>query len=315
MTHAWKQTIEINEDIASQVISAQHQIDIESIQLLDSGWDNVVYLVNKTLVFRFPRREFGLDCIANEITFLPFIKAHVSFPLSSPKWIGKPSLQYLYQYAGYEMLMGHALSDQDPSLIDSVPFAKVLAHWLRELHQIPVTLSQIEAVKGGYEWKVDVAHRLTRAKDNLNKYEQYYNDAGLHRELLIQTIKIMESWHFTPAKQCFVHGDLYARHIIVDDGNMPKGIIDWGDIHIGHPGIDLAIGLIFTPEVFQQFLSSYGAIDEEAYRILLFHCFCHGMSFLPYAFEQNKESLMGWATIVLHRVVDEIQSHFDIKEV
>ena len=315
MTHAWKQTIEINESIASQVISAQHQIDIECIELLDSGWDNVVYLVNKTFIFRFPRREFGLDCIANEITFLPFIKEHVSFPLSSPNWVGKPSSQYPYPYAGYEMLKGLALSDQPPVLIDSAPFAKVLAHWLRELHQLPVTLAQIEAVKGEYEWKVNVFHRLTGVKDNLTKYGKYYDDAGLHRERLLQTIKIMESWNFTPSKRCFVHGDLYARHIIVDDQSMPKGIIDWGDIHIGHPGIDLAVGMIFTPEVFQEFLSSYGAIDEETHRILLFHCFCHGMSFLPYTFEQNKANLTGWATIVLHRVMDEIHENFGVKGV
>ena len=89
MTHAWKQTIKINEEIASQVISDQHNIKIDSIDLLDSGWDNVVYLVNRHYIFRFPRREFGLDCIANEITLLPFIKEHVSFSLSSPTWIGK----------------------------------------------------------------------------------------------------------------------------------------------------------------------------------------------------------------------------------
>ena len=213
------------------------------------------------------------------------------------------------------MLIGYALSDSASFLIDSKQFAKVLACWLRELHHLPVTSVHIQSVKGEYEWKVNVLHRLTGAKDNLAKYEKYYQDAGLNYEILLQTIQYMESWRFQPSKRCFVHGDLYARHIIVNNQLMPIGIIDWGDIHIGHPGIDLAVGMIFTPKVFQEFLASYGAIDEETYRILLFHSFCHSMSFLPYAFEQNKENLMGWATIVLKRTVNEINTHFGVKGV
>jgi hypothetical protein len=46
MPHACKQTIHINEDIAAKLLKQQHQLKVDSILHLDSGWDNVVYLVN-----------------------------------------------------------------------------------------------------------------------------------------------------------------------------------------------------------------------------------------------------------------------------
>lgn len=306
MSHAWHQTIDINEEIASKFITSQHNMHIQSIQALDAGWDNVVYLINNDLVFRFPRREFGLTCMENEIIFLPIIKQHVSFPLSAPEWIGKPSPLYPYPYAGYKILSGKALSDQEPQLIHDKQFAKTIAHWLKELHQIPIKPAYIETMEGEYEWKVNVEHRTHLCKVNIAQYEKFYVDAGLDLKCLLQIISHLEKWNFLPQKRCFVHGDLYSRHIIVNEKMQPTGIIDWGDIHIGHPGIDLAVGMIFTQETFHTFLASYGEIDEETYRITLFHSFCHSMSFLPYAFEQNKNNLMKWATIVLQRVIDEI---------
>ena len=37
----------------------------------------------------------------------------------------------------------------------------------------------------------------------------------------------------------FVHGDLYSRHLLVDDAGRPCGVIDWGDCHVGDPAVDL----------------------------------------------------------------------------
>jgi len=87
----------------------------------------------------------------------------------------------------------------------------------------------------------------------------------------------------------------------------PTGLIDWGDTHIGHPGIDLAVGMIFTEETFQIFLNAYGDIDNETINLLLFHAFCHHMSFLPYTCEQNRSHLKQWTSMVLARVIDEIR--------
>jgi Ser/Thr protein kinase RdoA (MazF antagonist) len=52
----------------------------------------------------------------------------------------------------------------------------------------------------------------------------------------------------SPARLTIVHGDLYARHVLVDERGALSGVIDWGDIHLGDPAIDLAIAhLVLRP--------------------------------------------------------------------
>lgn len=41
-------------------------------------------------------------------------------------------------------------------------------------------------------------------------------------------------------KKKVLHGDLYARHLLIQNGKI-AGIIDWGDMHIGDVAVDLAI--------------------------------------------------------------------------
>jgi hypothetical protein len=87
MPPLWKQTINITENKVCELIEAQHHIRVHSINLLDEGWDNLVYLINSNLIFRFPRREQGVIPIENEIALLPIITKYVSFSLSCPEEI------------------------------------------------------------------------------------------------------------------------------------------------------------------------------------------------------------------------------------
>ena len=40
---------------------------------IGAGWDNSVYLINSTFVFRFPRRAIAVPLIATEISLLPWL--------------------------------------------------------------------------------------------------------------------------------------------------------------------------------------------------------------------------------------------------
>jgi len=309
MTHKWEQTITINEDIARELIENQQRIDVESIQLLDEGWDNLVYLVNQNLIFRFPRRELGVSCMENEILLLPCITKQVSFPLSNPEWIGEPSDLYPYPYGGYKMLPGKPLCDATDSLIDNVDFAVMLATWLNELHSLKVNDNHISLIKGDQSWRLDVNHRIARCHENLEHYQEYFLQAGFENKQLIYLIEKLSSFKFRSLNKSYLHGDLYCRHVIVDTTHfLPTGLIDWGDVHISHPGIDLAIGMIFTRPTLERFLNAYGNVDEELIHVMVFHSFCHSMSFLPYAFQQDKKPLKQWATLVLQRAMDEIKT-------
>ena len=307
MTHPWNQSIDISEKKTKELIESQHAIAVQSIQTLDEGWDNIVYLVNETLIFRFPRREVGIFCMENEIALLPHIASQVSFPLSVPQWIGEPSALYPYPFTGYPIISGQPVADITQSFIANTQFATTLGQWLAELHAIPVTKDYAALIKGDQGWRYNANDRMSRCKENLIRYETYFLELGFDKKILLETIASLPRLTFKEDRKAFLHGDLYSRHVIVNPETFePSGLIDWGDVHIGHPGIDLEIGMILTEEAFQVFLQAYGGIDSNTYNLLLFRTFCRHVSFLPYACEKNRPHLKRWAAIVLARAVDEI---------
>lgn len=300
MTEPWKQTIEIDENIARLAIENVCHLSVKKIQTLNAGWDNIVFEVNDDLIFRFPRRELGLICMENEIALLPFIQKKLSYTISAPQWIGRASSDYPYPFAGYQKLQGDAVCEAFHHLIDDQQFAKTLAQFLKELHQVPINPNI--PVKGAYEWKLDPVHRL-KSIHYFEQYPDYFAKAGISKAKIEAVVDKITHFKFDSSTSCYVHGDLYARHVMVKN-NQPYGLIDFGDIHIGHPGIDFAISLILTPRAMDEFLRIYPYPDEASKNIMLMHAFCHGLAFFPYAYREQNEDLINWANLVLHRVID-----------
>ncbi len=307
MTHRWNQTILIDENTIKNLIESQHKISVESIKLLDQGWDNLAYLINDEFIFRFPRRDAALDCIENEIALLPLIAKQVTFPLTSPEFIGTPSDVFPFPYAGYRMIQGKPLCEASELLIKDRAFAITLASWLKQLHSITPSEESIKAIHGDQSWRLNIAHRTQRCRENIAQYEKYFKAAGLNSEELQDIIHRISQFEFSNLSPVYVHGDLNHRHIIVEPTTLqPAGLIDFGDIHIGHPGIDLSVGMIFEESAFDDFLDAYGDVNAQTRAVLCFQAFGHGMSFLPYAYETNRASLKRWAYFQLRRAMEEI---------
>ncbi len=307
MPHLWNKTIHLGETTIRYLIQSQLAITVNSIRLLDEGWDNSVYLINEALIFRFPHRDFGVFCLENEITIIPHLAEQLSFPISSPQWVGHTSELYPYPFAGYQLIPGTPLCEASSTLIQDKTFAMMLASWLKELHTIKVTEEYTSLIKGDHSWRLNVKHRVARCIDNLTKYEEYFLDVGFELSLLRKCIAFLSDLKLAVGKKVWLHGDLYCRHVLIEPISfLPSGLIDWGDVHVGDPGIDLAVGMIFTESAFNIFIESYGKIDRESFVLLLFHAFCHSMNFLPYAYQQNKSSLKKWAAMVLERTMEEI---------
>lgn len=48
-------------------------------------------------------------------------------------------------------------------------------------------------------------------------------------------------------RHILIHGDLHFKNMLVDETGKLSGIIDWGDVSIGHPACDLSIAYSFLP--------------------------------------------------------------------
>ena len=65
---------------------------------------------------------------------------------------------------------------------------------------------------------------------------------------------------------CWVHGDLYACHLLVDAARRLCGVIDWGDCCIGSPVVDLAIVTALSPSERGVFFHDYSDVDRRLWR-------------------------------------------------
>lgn len=60
-----------------------------------------------------------------------------------------------------------------------------------------------------------------------------------------------------------VHGDLHVRHALVEHGRL-SGVIDWGDVCLADPAIDLQLVWSLLPLGGREaFLEEYGMVDDE----------------------------------------------------
>lgn len=306
MSHAWNQTILVNETLAKDLIESQCTLKVKNIIEFGSGWDNVAYLINDEFIFRFPRREMALSCMQNEIYFLPYLAHHISFPFSCPVYIGKPSENYAYPFAGYRYFKGKAMIDFHPDQINRIDIAEKLARWLRELHQVPILEVHRSQFAENIDWRLDIKHNIQKHSRNLIQYSKYFQAAGFEVSSLQKYVNDFNQFDFSKIKNtCYLHGDLYFKHIIFDEKLKLKGLIDWGDIHIGLPGIDLSVAITsFDGEVRKKFFETYQNINQELLTIAAFRAFCHQISLLPYAYEQNDRQCVLWSAIALRRAMN-----------
>ncbi|HRE31357.1 MAG TPA: phosphotransferase, partial [Candidatus Berkiella sp.] len=102
----------------------------------------------------------------------------------------------------------------------------------------------------------------------------------------------------------YLHGDLYAKHIMVTPEGKPLGLIDWGDTHIGHPAIDLSVGvMLFEQDALQVFFDAYGESDQALLDIALFRALSHAVVAYAYFCQINEFSTMWWTEAALRNTL------------
>ncbi|OLT28096.1 hypothetical protein BJF79_41875 [Actinomadura sp. CNU-125] len=69
-----------------------------------------------------------------------------------------------------------------------------------------------------------------------------------------------------------VHGDLHARHVLLGPDDEAAGVIDWGDVCLADPSVDLSLAYAaFAGDDRAAFLDAYGPVPpdrERAARVL-----------------------------------------------
>lgn len=301
MTAPWTPEHEVDAAQAAQLVAEQFpELAGQPVAPLGTGWDNTVYLVGHEWVFRFPRRAVALPLLAHETAVLPRLAGRLPLPVPFPELLGVPSAGLGWPFWGARLVPGTELADT--GLPDGQRFraAADLGGFLRVLHD-PALVSAVATSPGapadGMPWSgpstggVPAAAALgpvggTRA-DGLPTVLPHdpmrRGDPGvrgpLARERLAQ-LAASGVWQPDPAvfrlldeaeplgpadgPPVLVHGDLHQRHLLLGDGGRATGVIDWGDVCLADPAVDLSLAYSgFAGLARAALLDAYGPVPPE----------------------------------------------------
>lgn len=285
MGKQWTADITLTDKMVQTLLSVQFpELNFAQVQLFDAGWDNSVFLVNQSYIFRFPRRRIAVALIEMENRLLPWLAPQLPLSIPNPRFFGEPTNEYPFPFSGYFKIDGsvpHRLSLDDKQRAEST---MLLARFLRTLHSIPTDLAKDRGIPTSDTiGRMDTGKRIPMFIAKVN--EAY--DKGLieNPQPLLSEIDKLPTIPWNGQQNCaVVHGDLNFRNVLVNNDGALTGVIDWGDAHIGHPAVDLSLVFSYLPPYARpDFFKVYGEVPPETRLLAKFRALYANIVILIYA--------------------------------
>lgn len=235
-----------------------------TVRPLAEGWDNSVYDVGGRWAFRFPRRAVALPGFRRELAVLPRLEELLPLPIPVPEWVsddGDPGDPW--PFAGARLLPGRELAETGMSDDSRLPTARAMAEFLRALHGL-----RPEAIADTASLSLDPLHRgwpRPRMADTRRQLDRLVAAGTWSGDPDVDTLLTRAEQLDAPTGQAVVvHGDLHVRHLLLDGAGHAQGVIDWGDLCLADPSVDLALAYTaFTGAARVAFLDAYGDVRPE----------------------------------------------------
>ena len=253
----WDAEVAIDAGLVRALLREQFpELDASSACLLGEGWDNSVWVVEEQWAFRFPRRAVAVPGVERELTVLPKLAPLLPVEIPEPRFVGRPTGRYPWPFFGAPLLPGRELADA--ALTDEAreELGAELGRFLRLLHQLEIDAE----LPVDPNRRADMSFRVPRARECLAEVRE----AGIWRPP-DRVEAILEAASRLPLSDddVLLHGDLHLRHILVSERAV-SAVIDWGDVCLGDPSIDLQLAWCLLPPAGRtRFVGEYGAIDDE----------------------------------------------------
>jgi aminoglycoside phosphotransferase (APT) family kinase protein len=219
--------IQIDEALVRSLLREQHP-DLADLSLreIDSGWDNAIFRLGETLVVRMPRRVAVTHLIEREQQWLPQLAPLLPIPVPAPVRVGQPAQNYPWRWSIVPWLSGRNADLCEPRADQ----AERLAAFLSALHRPAPANAPLNPYRG-----VPLRERAEQIVERIRRLERettLLNDdvVRIYHAAIEAPIDVAPTW---------LHGDLHAGNVLVDDGTI-SGVIDWGDMAVGDRATDLA---------------------------------------------------------------------------
>jgi aminoglycoside phosphotransferase (APT) family kinase protein len=284
----WAADIEVDAVLAAALIAARFpELAGLAVEPFGIGWDNTAFLVGGRIVFRFPRRRVSANLIEREIAILPLVAPHVPLAIPAPRYAGAPSAEYPWVFAGYDVIPGAGADSVELSDEARAALAEPLGRFVRALHAVGATPLVARGLPPDEIGRLNHQKRLPLAKERLSALaaSPAWVTFGIatEPEHFVAWLAAHPPIPLADEARTLVHGDLYARHVLVDADSRPTGVIDWGDVHLGDPALDVTIAHLMLPaRAHDAFRAGYGGIDERTWEAARYRAIYHAILELDY---------------------------------
>lgn len=276
---------------AKQHIHDNNLLQVDSIELFGQGFDNLVFLVNKTYIFRFPKTEEASDLLCLENRILPHLYTILPLQIPNILFCGNPTKDYPYHFHGYQKVQGLSAYQIDLSDNELKKCLQILAKFLATLHAVKTVEARAFGVQAQVYDKTTVL-RVIESLQKRIKLVQRKKIIQIDQSFIAKQIKQSKQIVFDHEQDCLLHGDLDFRHLLMADKNL-TGIIDWSDVGIGHPVVDFVIvHQMFPVSMHQLFFNIYGQVDPSVWLYARFLALHRSITLMLHGYDMQDVQLL-----------------------
>lgn len=240
------------EAIKQLILADFPSLKIDSVDLVDNGWDNLVVEINNNLIFRFPKdKEVNFE---TEIKVLGILKGKISLQIPKVEFLGKS-----FTYMGYRKVQGGNLTEEILNSLSDEQREKLtfdLANFLYEIHK---AISLDEARKLGVEEEDLPSYSHSIKSVLLSKI----TDKGVLDFIGTTTVEY-EGMLQEKVELVFLYNDLHTENMAFDaTAKKLNGIFDFGDVMIGDVNMDFYPLYKFDPYFMKAVAEKYQALTKR----------------------------------------------------
>ncbi|MDA1362132.1 aminoglycoside phosphotransferase family protein [Glycomyces luteolus] len=239
----------IDERLLRDLLEQQHP-DLAGLEIkaVDGGWTNQMWRLGPDLAVRIPRTEEAPELLEREHNRLPDLASRLPLPIPVPTRLGQPSERFPHSWLITTWVHG---TPADIAPIADAESATVLAEFLTALH------TEGPADTPANDGRGAALHTMDK---HFEQALERHPDVDADRARTVWRTAREAPRHDRPG--VWLHGDLHPANVVVKDGAL-AGVIDFGELFVGDPAVDLAAAWILLPDgADEAFFNAYKAADE-----------------------------------------------------
>jgi len=250
-------TVMIDRETLDKISAYYGRVNLDGfdVSIHEEGLCNRVVVVNRSDVFRFPRADWALSMLKNEIELIGRLRSHGIRSVGECRYENEG-------FGVFSFIEGVNLSSlalKGATEAGRLSLARDLGRILKEIHSFPIDgISSSGARRSREDWL------------------QFYKEAEAQFPNLISTaVEFIESV-FAPIidgslsleyRPRLIHGDLAPYHVKADLHNSRiSGLIDFGEAGIGDAATDISCLIYNLGLPFVESMDTYPYLEETLER-------------------------------------------------